>query len=151
MSDIPFRADKVDAIDLQTRKLIDDATRAANVQSGELVQRARQIVADRKQRERYFDPMLFSNPAWDILLGLYVAGAEGQAVHALDLCLTSNMPQSVTLRWAAYLQQEDMVIETPNPVEGRPTLMRLTDQTRMAIAAYLGSISNPPSDRRRHS
>ena len=33
-----------------------------------------------------------------------------------------------------------MVVETPDPAHPRHTMIRLTDQTRMAISAYLGSL-----------
>ena len=142
MSEFPIRADKVDAIDLQTRKLIADAERAAAEQGGDLNDFARHILAGRKQRDRYFDPILFSNPAWDILLNLFVADGEGRGVTLLDSCLASTVPQGVALRWLGYLKQEEMVLETSDPQHPRQTLIRLSDQTRRAIAAYLGSLTS---------
>src|SRR3954468_491787 len=48
----------------QTRKLIEDAERAAAMHNGDLTDYARLTLVGRKQRDHYFDPMLFSNPAW---------------------------------------------------------------------------------------
>lgn len=140
MSTIPTRMDGVDPIDLQTRKLIQDAKRAVAMHSADMTAFARQVLAGRKQRDRYFDPMLFSNPAWDILLNLFIADADGRAVTVLESCLASTVPQGVALRWLGYLKQEEMVIETPDPARPRQTIIRLADQTRMAISAYLGSL-----------
>ncbi|HMI19055.1 MAG TPA: hypothetical protein VK533_05880 [Sphingomonas sp.] len=140
MSTIPTRMDGVDPIDRQTRKLIQDAKRAVAMHSADMTEFARQVLAGRKQRDRYFDPMLFSNPAWDILLNLFVADADGRPVTVLESCLASTVPQGVALRWLGYLKQEEMVIETPDPARPRQTIIRLSDQTRMAISAYLGSL-----------
>ena len=137
MTQIPARAERIER---QTRKLIEDAERAAAMHNGDLTDYARLTLVGRKQRDRYFDPMLFANPAWDILLSLYVADAEGKRVGVIDSCTTTTVPQGVALRWLGYLKQEEMVIETPDPASPRRTIIRLTDQTRMAVSAYLGSL-----------
>lgn len=142
MAEFPIRADRVDAIDRQTRKLIADAEMAAAAHSGDLNDFARHILAGRKQRDRYFDPMLFSNPAWDILLNLFVADSEGRPVTLLDSCLISTIPQGVALRWLGYLKQEEMVLERSDPENPGQTLIRLSEQTRRAITAYLGSLTS---------
>lgn len=137
MTQIPARAERIER---QTRKLIEDAERAAAMHSGDLPDFARQILTGRKERDRYFDPILFSNPAWDILLTLYVADAEGRSVTVLDSCTASIVPQSVALRWLGYLKQEEMVIEIPDPARPRRTLICLSNQARLTISSYLGSL-----------
>ena len=137
MTQIPARAERFER---QTRKLIEDAERAAAMHKSDLTDYARLTLVGRKQRDHYFDPMLFSNPAWDILLNLYVADAEGTPVSVIDSCVASPVPQGVALRWLGYLKQEEMVIETPNSAQPRQTVIRLTDQTRLAVSAYLGSL-----------
>jgi hypothetical protein len=127
-------------IELQTRKLIENAERAAAMHSSDLTDFARHILAGRKERDRFFDPMLFSNPAWDILLNLYLADAEGKPVSVIDSCSVSTVPQGVALRWLSYLKQEEMVVEASDPSRPRNTVIRLSDQTRLTIASYLGSL-----------
>ena len=137
MTQIPARAERFTR---QTRKLIEDAERAAAMHTSDLTDYARLTLVGRKQRDHYFDPMLFSNPAWDILLNLYIADAEGMPVSVIDSCAASPVPQGVALRWLGYLKQEDMVIETPDPARPRQTVIRLTDETRLAVSSYLGSL-----------
>lgn len=139
MTQIPARAERIER---QTRKLIADAERAVAMHDGDLTEFARQLLAGHKQRDLYFDPMLFSNPAWDILLNLYVADAEGKPVGVLDACAVSPVPQGVALRWLGYLKQEEMVIETQDPAHPRQTVLRLSDQTRLTISSYLGSLTS---------
>lgn len=140
MSDFPIRAERVDAIDRQTRKLIEDAERAVAMHPADLTEFARQILAGRKQRERFFDPVLFSNPAWDILLNLYLADADGRLVDGPESCAPPAVPQGVVLRWLAYLKLEEMVIEMPDPAQPGRTLIQLSEQTRLTISAYLASL-----------
>ena len=137
MTQIPARAERFAR---QTRKLIDDAERAVAMHNGDLTDYARLTLMGRKQRDRYFDPMLFSNPAWDILLSLYIADGEGRPIGVIETCTAVPVPQGVALRWLGYLKQEEMVVETPDPARPRQTIIRLTDQTRMAVSAYLGSL-----------
>lgn len=143
MSNFPVRAERIDPIARQARKLIYDAERAVATHRGDLTDHARWILERRKQRDLYFDPMLFSNPAWDILLNLYVAGGEGRAVSVLDTCAASTLPQGVALRWLAFLKQEEMVVEMPDPVRVRQTLIRLSDHARLTMSSYLGSLVCP--------
>jgi hypothetical protein len=140
VSNFPARAQRADPIVLQTRKLIEDAERAAAMHTSDLTEFARQILAGRRQRERFFDPLLFSNPAWDVLLNLYVAEADGRLLSVLDCCIVPGVPQGVVLRWLGYLKQEEMVSEVPDPIDPRRSVIRLSESTRLAISAYLGSL-----------
>jgi predicted SnoaL-like aldol condensation-catalyzing enzyme len=138
--DFPARAERVDAIDRQTRKLIEDAERAAAMHQPDLTEFACRILAGRKQRDRFFAPALFSNPAWDMLLHLYVATAEDGGMDMLDCWMVSSTPKGVALRWLDYFRQEEMVVEIADRKRMDQTLIRLSDATQMAISAYLGSL-----------
>lgn len=140
MSDFPIRAERVDPIDRQTRKLIEDAERAVAMHPADLTEFARQILTGRKQRERFFDPVLFSNPAWDLMLHLYVATAEDGGMSVPDYCASSSTPKGVLLRWLDYFQQEEMVETADDPERADQTLIRLSDTTHMAVSAYLASL-----------
>jgi len=140
VTQIPAHAEPIDPIALKTRELIEDAERAVATHHGDLAEFARQTLMGRAQRNRYFDPVLFSNPAWDILLNLYVAAAEGRALDVLDCCSTSAVPQGVALYWLSYLKQEEMIVEIPAAARPRQTLISLSDQAQTAISAYLGSL-----------
>jgi hypothetical protein len=140
VSDRPRQAERIDPIALVARRLIDDAERGAATPDADLAGFARHILAGRRTRDRYFDPMVFSNPAWDMLLAMYIASAEGRVQSVLDCCAAAPVAQRVALRWLAYLKQEDMVIETRDPVWSRHTHLRLSDEMRQTISAYLGSL-----------
>lgn len=140
MTDIPAKADQIDPIALKTRKLIEDAARATATHDGDLAEFARQTLIGREQRNRYFDPVMFSNPSWDILLNLYVAAADGQGLSVLDCCAALAVPQGVTLRLLTLLKDDGTLIETPDVLHPRRTLISLSEQTRVAMSAYLASL-----------
>lgn len=110
--------------------------------ASDLTHFARLILAGRRQRDRYFDPVLFSNPAWDILLILFVAEADGQSLTVLESSLAASVPQGVALRWLGFLKQEDMVIERRDPAHPRQTVMELTDHARLSISTYLAALKS---------
>jgi len=140
VTDIPAKADQIDPIALKTRKLIEDAARATATHDGDLAEFARQTLIGREQRNRYFDPVMFSNPSWDILLNLYVAAADGQGLSVLDCCAALAVPQGVTLRLLTLLKDDGTLIETPDVLHPRRTLISLSEQTRVAMSAYLASL-----------
>lgn len=53
---------------------------------------------------------LFSEPAWDLLLELYVADAEGRRLTARQVCERSKIPPVVMSRWLQHLSQAGFVI-----------------------------------------
>jgi len=136
----PRHAERIDQIALVARRLMEDAERGAATHDADLAGFARRILAGRRERDRYFDPMVFSNPAWDMLLDMYVASAEGRAQSVLDCCAAAPVAQRVALRWLAYLKHEDMVIETRDSAQPRQTHIQLSDLMRRTISAYLGSL-----------
>jgi hypothetical protein len=142
VSDQPRPAERVDRIALVARRLMEDAERGAARHDADMAEFARRTLTGHRERDRYFDPMVFSNPAWDILLAMYVASAEGRVQNVLDCCAAAPVAQRVTLRWLAYLKQEEMVIETPDPAQPRRTVMCLSDQARATINAYLASLAD---------
>ena len=140
MTDFPTRAERVDAIDRQTRKLIEDAERAAAMHQADLTEYACRILAGRKQRDLFFAPALFTNPAWDLLLHLYVATAEDGGISVPDCCASLSTPKGVVLRWLDYFQQEEMVVERTDPECTDQGLIRLSETAHLAVSAYLASL-----------
>src|SRR3546814_5777917 len=59
----------------------------------------RRIIHQRQLRARFFDPALFGDPAWDMLLDLTAARAEHNRVSVTSLCIASGVPLTTALRW----------------------------------------------------
>ena len=81
----------------------------------------------RRDREWQFPRGLFSDPAWDILLELYVAQSEDRPVTVRDACKAASVPETSGTRWLRILESRHLVKregETPEPNEATVTLTR---------------------------
>ena len=54
---------------------------------------AEEVYRDRRRRARHLPTRLLGEPAWDILLDLYVAAGRGQAVSVSNACLAADAPR----------------------------------------------------------
>ncbi|AXJ95302.1 MULTISPECIES: hypothetical protein [unclassified Sphingomonas] len=70
---------------------------------------------------------LFADPAWDMLLDLYVAEATGRRVSVSDACIAAAVPQATALRWLNMLDQRGLVIRTADQTDRRRWWMTLSD------------------------
>src|SRR3954449_8943071 len=63
-----------------------------------LLARVRAANAARKRRTKLFDAELFRDPAWDILLHLFLCHLEGRSVTVTEACNASPGPATTSLR-----------------------------------------------------
>lgn len=70
---------------------------------GDAASLAGSIYEGRRLRDETFakHPSLFGEPAWDLLLDLYVSGAEDRRISIIDGCLGTATPTTTALRHRA--------------------------------------------------
>lgn len=95
----------------------------AGQQTPSLQQRVAAEIKARRERERRFGAVLFSDPAWDMLLALYEAHLRSKSMSATDLCIASTAPAGVALRWISVLEREQLLIQLDEP--SNPCKVRL--------------------------
>ena len=118
-----------------------DATDAAT-----LGQLALEIVRSRRRRVAVFgNSDLFGEPAWDILLGLYVAEQAQQKLAVTSVIEVARVPLTTGLRWIERLEREGWVRRTPDPVDRRRFWLLLTERASNVMRAYLEEIGLRPS------
>lgn len=101
---------------------------------------ARQTYAVRRQRSAIFgNSELFGEPAWDILLDLYVANVDGKPVSVSSACIGSAAPPTTGLRWLGVLAENDLILREQDPDDQRRVLVRLTDRGVEAMDRYFAS------------
>lgn len=101
---------------------------------------ARRIYASRRQRGVIFgNEELFGEPAWDILLDLYIAQAEGKTVSVSSACIGSAAPPTTGLRWLGVLAEQGLVLREHDPDDQRRVLVRLTEKGTEAMDAYFSA------------
>jgi hypothetical protein len=97
----------------------------------------------RRNRAAIFgNPELFGEPAWDILLDLHIAHAEGKPVSVSSACIGSAAPPTTGLRWLGVLAEEGLVVRENDADDHRRVLVRLTRTGIKAMERFFDSIGN---------
>ena len=87
---------------------------------------AQGIYRARRKRARHFPAELFADPAWDMLLDLFVSSVAGTSVSTTSLCIAADVPHSTCLRWIALLKDHGLVSRHRVPEDKRLFLITLT-------------------------
>ncbi|MDP5103820.1 MAG: winged helix DNA-binding protein [Erythrobacter sp.] len=103
----------------------------------------RQVIANRQARARFFDPALFGDPAWDMLLDLTAAHGEGAQVSVTSLCIAAGVPATTALRWLTQMVESGIFQRVPDPADRRRAFIALTDKAVAAMAGYFASLRVP--------
>jgi predicted transcriptional regulator len=99
------------------------------------------IICTRKIRDRYFDPTLFADPAWDMLLDLFRAQLDQHRVSVTSLCIASNVPATTALRWIQNLNDAGLLTRVDDPTDGRRHFIELSATGRSAMAGYFRELA----------
>ncbi len=101
---------------------------------------ARSAYSNRRARNAIFgNAELFGEPAWDILLDLYIAHGSGKPVSVSSACIGSASPPTTGLRWLGVLADNDLVLREHDAEDQRRVLVRLTDKGLAAMDEYFSS------------
>ena len=101
---------------------------------GQLV---RALLRLRRLHAQHFLPMLFADPAWDILLDLVAARIERRRVAVSSLCIAAAVPATTALRWIAQMTEQHLLVRHPDPRDGRRVFIELSEQAALAMDNYL--------------
>jgi DNA-binding MarR family transcriptional regulator len=99
----------------------------------------RAIIKQRRMRDRFFDPSLFADPGWDILLDLYAAQDEGQHVSVSSLCIAAAVPPTTALRWITNMTEAGLLVRVQDPGDQRRVFIELSPDARSAMEAYFAA------------
>ncbi|MBB3358603.1 MULTISPECIES: winged helix DNA-binding protein [unclassified Novosphingobium] len=83
---------------------------------------------------------LFGEPAWDILLDLYIAHKRGTELQVSSVCLEAGVPSTTILRWIARLEREGLLYRQADTGDLRRRYVRLTDDGLAMMRNILGAI-----------
>lgn len=98
---------------------------------------ASKILAARRERRKLFPPGMFGEPAWEMLLALYLAGGQGARLSVSSVCHNSGFPATTALRWLHFLESKQLVNRNSSPIDKRIYYVDLTDRARMALDRLL--------------
>jgi len=103
---------------------------------------ARKTYALRRKRAAIFgNPDLFGEPAWDILLDLFIADGEGKTVSVSSACIGSAAPPTTGLRWLGVLADEGLVLRENDQEDHRRVMVRLTPAGHAAMERFFEAVA----------
>lgn len=106
------------------------------------VELARQKYDDRRRRTKIFQSEeLFGEPAWDILLDLFIAAKERRRVSVTSACIGSAVPSTTALRWIAILEKQGLLMREADPGDARRVYVKLSARGYAAMLEYFASAS----------
>ena len=88
----------------------------------------------RQLRRKLFGSAMVAEPAWDILLTLYLTEGRSVGASVPELSRSTYSPVSTTLRWLAYLEESGLASRANG--ERRTQVVELTTKGRCLLDAY---------------
>lgn len=114
-----------------------DPAERHRLSTAQLVQVAESIVRTRRRREALLGGGLFADPAWDMLLDLYIAEMSGGPLSVSTLAAGAAVPATTALRWMGVLQQHQLIWREPDGKDGRRTIIRVAPRAVAAVEKML--------------
>ena len=102
-----------------------------------LLTKASEIYRDRRRRRQYIDHDLFGEPAWDLLLDLFIARLKKKRVSVTSACIASDVPPTTALRWLGVLVEINLVERFDSETDQRVSWVRLTDGASRNMAQFI--------------
>jgi hypothetical protein len=90
------------------------------------VEEARRHYRLRRIRDQEFGPALFGEPAWDILLDLYIAASDPRLVSVMSASLATSVSTEDTARWLTLLEKQGLVERFSSGTAMTPAIVTLT-------------------------
>ena len=114
-----------------TRKLIGETPPADNGSEprlGEARHRAARLLQINRSRATVVGTELFADPAWNMMLDLFVRGVDGCSTTVTSACIGADAPSTTALRHLAILVERGLVERRPSPDDHRMHDVRLTSE-----------------------
>lgn len=107
---------------------------------GDLLERAMSEYRSRQRRCRHLPDELFGEPAWDMLVDLFIAALQRRQISVSSACLASGVPSTTALRWLGQLERMSLVAREASKHDLRVVLVKLTDQCFQTMVAYYSDL-----------
>lgn len=105
-----------------------------------LLDRARTQIEHRRLRRRFLPEELFHEPAWDMLLALYVADQDGAVMNVKTLVSCADAPVTTSQRWIEHLAKLRLVTRVVDPIDRRRIEVSLSPEGLKAMEVYLAAL-----------
>lgn len=109
-----------------------------------LLSRARHARQLRATMGAFLPRDLLVDPAWDMMIDLFVAAGTNERLCVKDLRLMSGESAAGAMRRIDRLQESGLIARHPDPNDHRRVHVTLTEQGQMAMAAMLEHLFETP-------
>lgn len=100
----------------------------------------KRLARARRIRERYFDPGLFADPTWEMLLELAISDLEDNKVTVTSLCAAASVPYATAYRRVTQMIDNGMLIRLPDSEDRRRVHIVMTPETREKLNRVLDEL-----------
>lgn len=150
-TDRPGRSDRLSLREVELLQQELDEVRRAVLQE-ELPQRSKRprsteaeakqrlvssVIQLRRERGVIFEAGLFGEPAWDILLELYLADLRHVRHSVSGICRLSDSPSTTALRWISKLESSGLITKEGDVRDARRSWVKLTNKGFASLDALL--------------
>jgi|GEM_PF-2209648 len=132
MEDIVRRLDQL----LRTMSDLPESPAAVSEVQDGMADSARREYRDRRERERVFGSGIAADPAWDILLDLFIAREEGRDVTVFSVSAATAVAEGTVLRCIAHLVEAKLIARGPHSSDPRSIFLTLTDRAAGMMSDY---------------
>lgn len=94
----------------------------------------------RQHRCDHFSPAMFGEPAWDVLLALYLAENNGTVPTVSSLAKAARIPLTTAIRWIDYLEEKRLIERQRSSDDGRASTVILSADGRARIEGYFADV-----------
>ena len=98
---------------------------------------AERLYQERRRREEYFPHGLFGEPAWDLILALFVALEDGRSLSIAEAYDAAAVKPAAGRRLIARLERSGMVTRTFGQEDRRKRYVQLTANASERLTDYL--------------
>lgn len=98
---------------------------------------AKWILVGRRLRDEMFGEQLFGEPAWDMLLDLFINSERDRLVTVTNLSIASTAPATTALRWINQLTAAGLLVRRGDRNDARRVYVEFSPTGREMMRTYL--------------
>ncbi|WP_293881604.1 hypothetical protein [Sphingomonas sp.] len=98
---------------------------------------AERIYWSRRDREKVFNDDIFADPAWDLLLDLFIRSARDEQVSISSACHAASVPEATALRYLKVLTERQYLERISHPNDKRSTTLKMTSMGNTLMIQWL--------------
>jgi hypothetical protein len=118
-----------------------ESIQPAEVDQAKRIDQVKVLIETRRLRGSFFSNELFHEPAWDMLLSLYLSWHKGETLFVKSLVATAAAPVTTSQRWIDHLAKLGLVTRVVDPIDRRRITITLSQSGLQAIDDYLSALA----------